>query len=621
MKYLLKYSFLCLILLVSFAPLYAKNNRKKQTSTLQSKNKKSIKKGRSKKQVQKNIKLSKSKKGKVKKLDNIDLYNEQTHYNTISKNATNLLPIKSGDSIPEKVVTILSAFKPQLKNIAKVSFTNASALTDTTSVIFSYQVPSQNLSFRYKPITLIPRAYRTDSAQKLFNSSNIKVGVGNYNHYYIGLNTSFQDIYKNAHSFNLYNESTDGNHHLQTLKETGFNYIGDIGLNESNQLITQVYFKQSKRNRYGLVADSTSFPNENYSQNYYLTGLSLSWQNLNNIKRRLQYNPSLHIAHFEGILGAYNNYIQLNSTFYIQLRNGMQFNFDFNTSLSLYHPKSTASQSNNLITIEPSLKFNKFNSNFKIGVMPVASTEGFNIYPMVEFAKKLKDTNYELTLGWKTSLINNQYSDLVQTNPWLTMPTEMKITSKEQKFVRININASKYLNYGFILSSNEYKNLPLFYKLYNTNRSLYGLFYQNLFEPKAATLELDAYLNYQFSEKMIVHNSLKYIQFNSLQQNIKPWGVLPFEFNTKFSWIPNSKWIVDGGVQYWSGPTLNNESNLPVNLKSALILNAGCSYKLTKNWTIWAKGENLLDKPIERWADYPSLGVQLIAGFVYSFRK
>jgi len=42
---------------------------------------------------------------------------------------------------------------------------------------------------------------------------------------------------------------------------------------------------------------------------------------------------------------------------------------------------------------------------------------------------------------------------------------------------------------------------------------------------------------------------------------------------------------------------------------------------LTSNWSTWVKGENLLDRPYERWLDYPSLGVQILGGVVYSFRK
>jgi hypothetical protein len=67
------------------------------------------------------------------------------------------------DTIPEKVVTIMSAFKPQLKNVAKIGFINASVQNDTTTLKVEYNIPSQNLSFQYKPISLIPRVYKIDS--------------------------------------------------------------------------------------------------------------------------------------------------------------------------------------------------------------------------------------------------------------------------------------------------------------------------------------------------------------------------------------------------------------------------------------------------------------------------
>jgi outer membrane receptor for ferrienterochelin and colicin len=243
------------------------------------------------------------------------------------------------------------------------------------------------------------------------------------------------------------------------------------------------------------------------------------------------------------------------------------------------------------------------------------------MYPSIDFSKKLNDTNYIITVGWKTQLINNTYSSLVQTNPWLAMPSNLAITSKDKKFIGVTINANKHLNYGFMLSNNEYHNLPLFNRVANTNNLKYGVIYESLFERKASTIELEAFLTYQFSDKLVANNGLKYTQFNSLQENAKPWGILPVEFKSKMSWLPNSKWVVDGEIQMFTGATVNNTSNLPINLNSGLLLNAGFAYKFTKNWSGWAKGENLLNKPIERWSDYPSLGVQLIAGVVYSFRK
>jgi outer membrane receptor for ferric coprogen and ferric-rhodotorulic acid len=91
--------------------------------------------------------------------------------------------------------------------------------------------------------------------------------------------------------------------------------------------------------------------------------------------------------------------------------------------------------------------------------------------------------------------------------------------------------------------------------------------------------------------------------------------------DSKINWLPNNKWNVEGNVKFWTGANVLNQQNIPVDMNNSFVLNATIQYKLTPKWSTWLKGENLLDRPYERWLDYPSLGVQLMGGVVYSFRK
>jgi len=169
------------------------------------------------------------------------------------------------------------------------------------------------------------------------------------------------------------------------------------------------------------------------------------------------------------------------------------------------------------------------------------------------------------------------------------------------------------------IALNDYRNLPLFNRVLNDAQT--GLKYQSIFEYRAITVELEGNLRYQFSDKLLMQNNFKYIQFNAIKVNDKAWGILPMELNSTFTWSPNKKWSFDGGLDYWSGAAFTNDNRLPYDLKNTLILNAGFTYQFTPLWKAWARGENLLDKPYQRWADYPSLGLQLMAGVVYSFHK
>ena len=116
----------------------------------------------------KKAKQTTSKKKTVKSKTNIAVPDTKLDVQYISPQTINK------DSIPEKVVTILSAFKPQLKNLAKIDFVTANERNDTGSVRLDYQVPSQNLSFQYRPIPLIPRSFKMDSVAFLQRNTTIK---------------------------------------------------------------------------------------------------------------------------------------------------------------------------------------------------------------------------------------------------------------------------------------------------------------------------------------------------------------------------------------------------------------------------------------------------------------
>ena len=595
-----------LLFLMAFVLFYVpanaqkKKKKAKQTTT----KKKAVKsKSKSKKNTVKVVKTAKT--APDTKLD--------VQYTT--RDITNV------DSLPEKVVTILSAFKPQLKNIAKIDFVTANERNDTGSVRLDYQVPSQNLSFQYRPIPLVPRSFKMDSVALLQRNTTLKFGYGNYFHHFIELDQYIIDKFNNTHSFNINNESIKGDHHLQSTRSLGLNYLGDYVFSDKGHLLSKFYYQQVGRYRFGLVPDSSTLPFANFKQNSFLTGVSLSWlKTPKNSLRTINYTPNLLYERFEGIEGATNNLISINSPFAVDLSMNTHLNFDLSYSMNQFSIKNGNSNAKHLVRLDPNVEFNKFNSVIKIGVSPVLINSEFHLYPDIAYKKILKDTNFILSAGWHAFVNNNSYTNLVGQNPWIAVPNQLEITTQDRNFIALNISNGKRLNYGFSFSFNNYTNLLLFNKKTNTNLLNNGLYYNSIFENKASTIQFDANLRYQFSDHLLITNNLKYIQFNSLEQNIKPWGILPLEVNSKITWSPNKNFQLNGNLNYFTGATLYNEFAIPYDLDNALVLNASMSYKLTPRFTAWVKGDNLLDKPYQRWSNYPSLGVQLIAGVVYSFK-
>ena len=626
MKYFLKYSFLfiCIFCFLTAGNTQQKNKKNAKITASKkvgtSKKKKTVKSSKGKKKAKKS---NSKKNNRVVRKKNTATLNIETA--DLSKLIiTNNIATPKLDTIPEKEVSIISAFKPQLKNIAKLNFTKATNKIDTSTTVLNYQVPTQNLSFQYRPISLIPRSYKEKETSFPVNTTNLKLGFGNYNNQFFEATYNAVDNNKQSHAFEASFETSNGIQYLQQFNHKNFAYIGSLQLNENYTIQTEAFFQNTQRYRFGLVPDNSSLSLTDYAQPFTLFGTSIKWVNENSKNSLMNklFNPTIKFENFKGLASTNNIWVELYNPTSFKLKGTGKLNLDFSYNYNKYTHSNHANQSNSIFVIQPSIELNKWNATIKVGVNPSFTTKEFALFPVVQFSKKLNDTNYLLVANWQTILTNNNYASLSLVNPWIAAPTSLKITTQEKKELNLFVNASKNLQYNFGLSLNDYRNIPFFNRINNVAKSpFFGLQFQPIFEYRAITLEFVTAMRYQLSDQFIVKANAKYIQFNSIKENTHAWGILPLNFNGELSWYPSKKWSINGAMQYWSGASFENEANNAYDLNKAVVLNASFNYQLTTHLKAWAKGENLLDKKYQRWAEYPSLGVQLIAGIVYSFHK
>ena len=617
MKLIIRYALLALTLFCfSHLGIAQKKTKKKAKTTISTKKKKKPNKKKSIK------KASSRKKQIIKKRPTVAIYKVADTIRPLTPITS--LPFKkiTMDSIPEKVVTIVSAFKPQLKNVAKIGFLNATALVDTNSVLLSYQVPSQNLSFQYQPIALVPRAFKIDSIKTIKQSANVKIGLGNYYSQFIQLEGALVDQKAQQHHLNILNESIAGPHPIQKWNTIGLNYNGGFSMNKNKVLNTQFYFNQSNRYRYGLVPDTTILPLKNFEQKLTVIGVNFALTNKQVISDQLNFAPILKFNHSNLVSQANNLVLDLYSPIMYNLKNNLIIHADLNLSYNQYIPVNSTSINNTIFQFDPSLELNKNQYRLNIGVRPTIANGDFALYPKIELTKKLKDTNFVIDAGWNTSVINNQLIQLIGQNHWISAPNSMPISSKENKYFNVQVTVSKRLNYGFNMALNDYRELPFFNQTKQMNNPIQeGLKFDVLFEKRAIAIELLGNLRYQFSDKLLWKNNFKYIQFNLIRENTQAWGILPFEFNSQLNWVYNKKLQLDASGQFWTGSKTSAGLGNAYQLNNTFVLNAGMQYTISDHWTFWGKGENLLDQQYQRWANYPSLGVQIVAGIQYKFRK
>ena len=84
------------------------------------------------------------------------------------------------DTTHSKSVNITSAFKPVLRESAKINFNASPPTADTAKPKLQYDIPDPSLLLAYQPASLKPLALQLDSTGKFGHKNYIKAGFGSF---------------------------------------------------------------------------------------------------------------------------------------------------------------------------------------------------------------------------------------------------------------------------------------------------------------------------------------------------------------------------------------------------------------------------------------------------------
>lgn len=245
-----------------------------------------------------------------------------------------------------------------------------------------------------------------------------------------------------------------------------------------------------------MVSNTTKLPLNNFGQKFSVIGANITLVNKQFSNDKLYYAPILKFNNSQLLNNIINNSIEVNSPIHYVLNNNTKINADLMVSYNQYNTLNNQSNQNLIIQLDPSIELNKLNLQLNVGVRPTISNGDFALYPKIELSKKLKDTNYVLHGGWKTSILNYQLIQLMSQNHWIAAPNALPISSIETKYFEVNVTANKRLNYGFNMALNDYRELPFFNQSKSLNTPTQeGLKFEVIFEKRAIAIELKGILD------------------------------------------------------------------------------------------------------------------------------
>ena len=529
------------------------------------------------------------------------------------------IPLQAQDTSRRKNIEITSTFKPVLRDASKILFTAAPALPDTGRPVFSYKVPSQQLSLAYQPLLLKPVTLLRDSLTGSPLSNFIKLGFGNLHQPFLKAAFTFgQTPHSKLH---LYADhfTSKGKLSFQRNTMTRLGAHASVVTDRQIEWNTRVGMTSDDYYLYGYRPDTLSFTKEQLLQRFQTLEVKTDFRNTAATEFGLTYHPSLQLSLFgdRKTLRA----SEVNSVIDLPLEKSfgekVAFRVGVTADITRYQFKDLSvkqTRPNDLYYVTPTLIIKTNNLYVHGGIRPSWDNGNFRMLPNVMADISTGDDRFTVQLGWIGYFQKGSYRRFAGMNPWLRRPDSLLNTSVEERYAGFKGSVSNHFFYSAKVGFQNFQNMPLF-----VNSPGDGKEFLIRYEPKLEALHLHTEVEYSQSEQLSAFASLNFYQFRKLKSEAKAWGMIPLELNAGLRWqLLQDLWLRTD-LWTWSGPQFLSQTGNAFKGNGAFDLNAGAEFRITRSFNLWLQMNNILNNRYERWNQYQTFGFNIIGGITYSF--
>lgn len=529
-------------------------------------------------------------------------------------NGNNLLKQISADASAPKVVTVTSVFKPSLRNAAKINFTAATPVIDTSKIPLTYNIPSQNLFFSYQPVAIKPVSLSIDTAFHWENHRYIKAGFGNFSTPFLEAALAFGDGKQSIINLKGNYTSSKGNLPFQQFTKAGAEALG-IFNSEKNELTSRLYFNNSSQYKYGFTGVN-NFSKEQLLQQFNSLGFELGLQNKMVNGFGITYHPQMKVNYFFDNRNA--SEINFIAKAPINKEIGKLFAFDLNFTADVTTLKTPGiSTTNNLYYINPSIQFNTPNFKLSTGIQPSWDNKVFSMLPAVTVEAKIKDEKFILQAGWIGYFNKNSYQSLSLINPYIQQPSQLLNTKVTEQYAGFKGSGGKHFTYNGKISFLKINTQPLFV---NDTAALNTQTFEILYEPELTAMRVHGEIGYTVQEKLSFMAAASLTKYTSQQLFNKPYGLLPIELTGSIRYEILKDLQLKSDIFFWDGAPYRTNTLQSQKSSSAIDFNVGAEFSILPKLNLWIQFNNLLNSHYQRWNQYDVLGFNVLGGVVYSFQ-
>lgn len=544
------------------------------------------------------------------------------------------------EGVGTEVVNVVKAFDPTVNKAAKIrKFPQLNDSLTTTRKKVDYTIYSVPVASTFTPAKGKATGLKKAPREELFNSY-VSLALGNYTAADLDAYTSLNINRDQSFDIALNHNSSQGGLDGVNLDDRYF----DTGI-EADYRMKDNYMHWSAGggirhqvyNWYGVpeIFSETEIDGIEEGQTYFTAELEGEL----GFERSFFKEGSLLVRRFQDRLESGENRVKVNTFMELPLsteRFTLDFDVDFlNGAFERNYANTDDLAYSNLITsLHPSLEILKEDLTINLGAAIVYNfdTENtdhdFFLYPRVDVSYKLIEEYIIPYGGIDGSLVQNNFHDLVQENPFISptvtmVPTDMQYNA----FAGVKGRIFSNLGYNLMGSYRASNNMPLFRSNpEQAGQAVAGFEYGNSFGviyDDVRTLAIAAEMNLDVNRNFHLGLKTEVFDYNT-QNEVEAWNLPAITGSLMMDYKLGEKWLAGANIFYVGErkDQIDNRTLLDpevVTVASYFDINARLSYQVSKPLAAFVRLNNISNNEYARWNNFAVQGFQVLAGASYKF--
>lgn len=517
--------------------------------------------------------------------------------------------------LPGESVDVIKSFDARLLESSKISVSPVLPPLDTSIKVQDYNVPTRPLNVKYDAPKLRPIGMKTGKKEDIYNGfAKLGGGVPTALWAEAGYAGAYKEIFDGKVWFRHHQQSADKALENQKFFKNEGLVTGNYYINEKLAVEGKLGYTYDRVHFYGYDHTMDTFSAERVRQDYKIFDFAGRLYN----KERTDADLNFSIApKFYFMNDFYSNKetgfdLGLAATKWFNEKHPLRF--VIRTDFTSFN--DTVTQNLNNIYLQPSFTFHSDMVKVKIGGNFVSNRDVFSVFPDVELGLRVFGDGFQIFAGATGDLRKNTYRSMAAYNPFIDIRSSRLRNTRLDSYYGGLKGDFGWLEYSGQVAYNKASNLALFQTIYTfENITRFRAVYDTV-----TMVNLQGAVKIKLLKNLVINGTLSQNLSMDPANEGKAWGLPKTEGNFSGlytllegkasvkanAYIADGIWFVDReGIRRQGGVLFD--------------LGFGGTYNFSKNFGAFLDVNNILNNKRARWADYPMIGTNFMAGITARF--